>query len=210
MPNQPCTAGAASAFEPDFVFPLENVTVAQGRDGLYSNKSNKIFTCVKSPPTLCRYATDGETWKAECSEIVDGTNNTSRNKTKTRTNMFAWQSRNFKCVRSAKNSNDSKFASNVRQRGCKCNVCNESEYVASKCIPLKGKQQNVLDSSTHFFPQFRVHFSIHVLIPAFAVSFVFFPVALFTATFTCVVNNLGGYRVSADTAPARVCIFYLS
>lgn len=33
---------AASSFEPDFVFPLENVTVAQGRDGLYLNKSNKI------------------------------------------------------------------------------------------------------------------------------------------------------------------------
>lgn len=30
---------AASSFEPDFVFPLENVTVAQGRDGLYLNKS---------------------------------------------------------------------------------------------------------------------------------------------------------------------------
>lgn len=27
-----------SAFEPDFVFPLENVTVAQGRDA--------VFTCV--------------------------------------------------------------------------------------------------------------------------------------------------------------------
>lgn len=26
------------------------------------------------------------------------------------------------------------------------------------------------------------------------------------ATFTCVVNNLGGYRVSGETAPARVCI----
>lgn len=25
------------------------------------------------------------------------------------------------------------------------------------------------------------------------------------AIFTCVVNNLGGYRVSADLAPARVC-----
>lgn len=68
-----------------------------------------------------------------------------------------------------------------------------------------------------FFSEFRVHFFIHILIPAFAVSvyslfrlFVFFDVALFTATFTCVVNNLGGYRVSADTAPARVCIFYLS
>lgn len=34
-------AAAASSFEPDFVFPLENVTVAQGRDGLYLNKSNK-------------------------------------------------------------------------------------------------------------------------------------------------------------------------
>lgn len=33
-------AAAASSFEPDFVFPLENVTVAQGRDGLYLNKSN--------------------------------------------------------------------------------------------------------------------------------------------------------------------------
>lgn len=26
------------------------------------------------------------------------------------------------------------------------------------------------------------------------------------ATFTCVVNNLGGYRVSGDSATARVCI----
>lgn len=26
------------------------------------------------------------------------------------------------------------------------------------------------------------------------------------ATFTCVVNNLGGYRVSGDSASARVCI----
>lgn len=26
------------------------------------------------------------------------------------------------------------------------------------------------------------------------------------ATFTCVVNNLGGYRVSGETIPARVCI----
>lgn len=54
------TAGAASAFEPDFVFPLENVTVAQGRDGLYSNKSNQIFTCVASsdrhPPTFALFA----------------------------------------------------------------------------------------------------------------------------------------------------------
>ena len=31
---------------------------------------------------------------------------------------------------------------------------------------------------------------------------------LFSATFTCVVNNLGGYRVSGDTAPARVCTLY--
>lgn len=30
------------------------------------------------------------------------------------------------------------------------------------------------------------------------------------ATFTCVVNNLGGYRVSGDTAPARVCTFLVS
>lgn len=32
------------------------------------------------------------------------------------------------------------------------------------------------------------------------------------ATFTCVVNNLGGHTVSGDTATARVCIFliYLS
>lgn len=39
-----CTqkVAAASSFEPDFVFPLENVTIAQGRDGLYLNKSNKI------------------------------------------------------------------------------------------------------------------------------------------------------------------------
>lgn len=29
---------SVSAFEPDFVFPLENVTVAQGRDA--------VFTCV--------------------------------------------------------------------------------------------------------------------------------------------------------------------
>lgn len=27
------------------------------------------------------------------------------------------------------------------------------------------------------------------------------------ATFTCVVNNLGGYRVSGDLTTARVCIF---
>lgn len=27
------------------------------------------------------------------------------------------------------------------------------------------------------------------------------------ATFTCVVNNLGGYRVSGDLATARVCIY---
>lgn len=26
------------------------------------------------------------------------------------------------------------------------------------------------------------------------------------ATFTCVVNNLGGYRVSGDSSTARVCI----
>lgn len=61
IPKQTCTAGAASAFEPDFVFPLENVTVAQGRDGLYSNKSNEIFTCVESPPTPLRSSSDGET-----------------------------------------------------------------------------------------------------------------------------------------------------
>lgn len=30
------------------------------------------------------------------------------------------------------------------------------------------------------------------------------------ATFTCVVNNLGGYRVSGDSAQARVCIAILS
>lgn len=36
-------APAASSFEPDFVFPLENVTVAQGRDGLYLNKSKWNF-----------------------------------------------------------------------------------------------------------------------------------------------------------------------
>lgn len=28
------------------------------------------------------------------------------------------------------------------------------------------------------------------------------------ATFTCVVNNLGGYRVSGDSATARVCILF--
>lgn len=30
---------------------------------------------------------------------------------------------------------------------------------------------------------------------------------LFAATFTCVVNNLGGYRVSGDAASARVGTF---
>lgn len=30
------------------------------------------------------------------------------------------------------------------------------------------------------------------------------------AIFTCVVNNLGGYRVSADLAPARVCTMNIS
>ena len=30
------------------------------------------------------------------------------------------------------------------------------------------------------------------------------------AMFTCVVNNLGGYRVSADLAPARVRAVYLN
>lgn len=28
------------------------------------------------------------------------------------------------------------------------------------------------------------------------------------ATFTCVVNNLGGYRVSGELATARVCIYF--
>lgn len=28
------------------------------------------------------------------------------------------------------------------------------------------------------------------------------------ATFTCVVNNLGGYRVSSESNMARVCIFF--
>lgn len=32
---------AASALEPDFVFPLENVTVAQGRDGLYNKREKE-------------------------------------------------------------------------------------------------------------------------------------------------------------------------
>ncbi|KAJ6648677.1 hypothetical protein Bhyg_03908 [Pseudolycoriella hygida] len=38
----------ASAFEPDFVFPLENVTIAQGRDA--------TFTCVVN--NLGGYRTD--------------------------------------------------------------------------------------------------------------------------------------------------------
>jgi hypothetical protein len=42
---------AASAFEPDFVFPLENVTVAQGRDA--------TFTCVVN--NLGGYRVSGET-----------------------------------------------------------------------------------------------------------------------------------------------------
>ena len=41
----------ASAFEPDFVFPLENVTVAQGRDA--------TFTCVVN--NLGGYRVSGET-----------------------------------------------------------------------------------------------------------------------------------------------------
>lgn len=46
------------------------------------------------------------------------------------------------------------------------------------------------------------HFSIHF------VSLIFLQ-NLFTATFTCVVNNLGGYRVSGDSAQARVGILLL-
>lgn len=97
-------------------------------------------------------------------------------------------------------------------------------------------KNSVLDLSTHFsffnifrrnhfFSFVRFHFSLFgILCPLFHsrsnsctrcflyafFSFLFFRISLFTATFTCVVNNLGGYRVSADTAPARVCIFYLS
>lgn len=46
--NRTKTAAAASSFEPDFTIPLENVTVAQGRDGLYLNKSNKTQYFVHS------------------------------------------------------------------------------------------------------------------------------------------------------------------
>lgn len=66
--NATATAAAASSFEPDFVFPLENVTVAQGRDGLYSNKSNEIFTCIASsdchPPSyaLTHCSSHGGPW----------------------------------------------------------------------------------------------------------------------------------------------------
>lgn len=45
---------AVSAFEPDFVFPLENVTVAQGRDA--------TFTCVVN--NLGGYRVSGETTPA--------------------------------------------------------------------------------------------------------------------------------------------------
>lgn len=41
---------SASAFEPDFVFPLENVTIAQGRDA--------TFTCVVN--NLGGYRVSGE------------------------------------------------------------------------------------------------------------------------------------------------------
>lgn len=36
--GQYCVSGVVSGFEPDFLYPLENVTVAQGRDA--------TFTCV--------------------------------------------------------------------------------------------------------------------------------------------------------------------
>lgn len=36
--GQNCVSGVVSGFEPDFLYPLENVTVAQGRDA--------TFTCV--------------------------------------------------------------------------------------------------------------------------------------------------------------------
>lgn len=44
----------ATAFEPDFVFPLENVTVAQGRDA--------TFTCVVN--NLGGYRVSGESTTA--------------------------------------------------------------------------------------------------------------------------------------------------
>lgn len=63
-------------------------------------------------------------------------------------------------------------------------------------------------------------FSVHIIFifhftaaSAFEPDFVF-PLENVTiaqgrdATFTCVVNNLGGYRVSGDTALARVCTFF--
>jgi hypothetical protein len=45
-----CFLFTATAFEPDFVFPLENVTVAQGRDA--------TFTCVVN--NLGGYRVSGE------------------------------------------------------------------------------------------------------------------------------------------------------
>lgn len=54
---------------------------------------------------------------------------------------------------------------------------------------------------------------LSILVNAFEPDFVF-PLENVTisqgrdATFTCVVNNLGGYRVSGEGTPARVCISF--
>ena len=51
-----------SAFEPDFVFPLENVTVAQGRDA--------TFTCVVN--NLGGYRVSGEATPARvCNQFFN-------------------------------------------------------------------------------------------------------------------------------------------
>lgn len=49
----------AAAFEPDFVFPLENVTISQGRDA--------TFTCVVN--NLGGYRVSGDSAQARVSEV---------------------------------------------------------------------------------------------------------------------------------------------
>lgn len=150
--KQTYTAGAASAFEPDFVFPLENVTVAQGRDGLYSNKSNKLFTCVGSRiPTLHLMFVSCENRIVLKSSMASTLRLKPVGWKNKRANIFEWKRVQHLC--GVKNANNSKFAANARQRGNTHNGCvcvRDCVRVTSKCIRHKQKRQNILDLSYPF------------------------------------------------------------